>query len=127
VEVEVPNLNEPPPDAIGGLGKSYFMPWKYVALTNEVLAHDRKSVGPLSEKVHASERGMQRLPAEAKWDHGGTFREGLDERNKRYIVGIHSSTSIFLESLLFENTDSQEKNQDDPGNIRDWLESTPCR
>mgnify|MGYP001434293759 CR=1 FL=1 len=36
---------------------------------------DRKSVEPMSEKVHASERGMQRLLAEVKWDHEGTFCE----------------------------------------------------
>jgi SRSO17 transposase len=36
---------------------------------------DRKSVEPMSEKVHASERGMQRLLTEVKWDHGGAFCE----------------------------------------------------
>ena len=34
---------------------------------------DRKSVEPMSEKVHASERGMQRLLTEAKWDRDGAF------------------------------------------------------
>jgi len=36
---------------------------------------DRKSVEPLSEKVHASERGMQRLLTEVKWDHEGALCE----------------------------------------------------
>jgi len=36
---------------------------------------DRKSVEPLSEKVHASERGMQRLLTEAKLDLEGAFYE----------------------------------------------------
>ena len=36
---------------------------------------DRKSVEPLSEKVHASERGMQRLLTEVKWNHEGAFCE----------------------------------------------------
>ena len=36
---------------------------------------DRKSVEPLSEKVHASERGMQRLLTEVKWNHDGAFCE----------------------------------------------------
>lgn len=36
---------------------------------------ERKSVEPMSEKVHASERGMQRLLTEAKWDHDGAFGE----------------------------------------------------
>jgi len=36
---------------------------------------ERKSVEPMSEKVHASERGMQRLLTEVKWDHDGAFGE----------------------------------------------------
>ena len=36
---------------------------------------DRKSVEPMSEKVHASERGMQRLLTEVKWDYDGAFGE----------------------------------------------------
>jgi SRSO17 transposase len=36
---------------------------------------NRKSVEPMSEKVHASERGMQRLLTEVKWDHDGAFGE----------------------------------------------------
>jgi len=34
---------------------------------------DRKSVEPMSKKVHASERGMQRLLTEVKWDRDGAF------------------------------------------------------
>ena len=30
----------------------------------------RKSVEPMSEKVNASERGMQRLLSDMKWDNG---------------------------------------------------------
>ena len=36
---------------------------------------ERKSVEPMSEKVHASERGMQRLLTEVKWNHSGAFGE----------------------------------------------------
>ena len=36
---------------------------------------DRKSVEPMSEKVHASEGGMQRLLTEVKWDRDGAFGE----------------------------------------------------
>jgi SRSO17 transposase len=36
---------------------------------------DRKSVEPMSEKVHASERGMQRLLTGVKWDRDGAFGE----------------------------------------------------
>jgi hypothetical protein len=40
-----------------------------------MMDEERKSVEPLSEKVHASERGMQRLLTAAKWDHVGEFCE----------------------------------------------------
>jgi hypothetical protein len=36
---------------------------------------DRKSVEPLSEKIHTSERGVQRLLTEVKWDRDGAFGE----------------------------------------------------
>ena len=37
------------------------------------------------------------------------FRRGLDERKKRYVVGVHSDTLVFLEPPVFEESDSQEK------------------
>lgn len=36
---------------------------------------ERKSVEPMSERVHASERGMQRLLTEVKWDCDGAWEE----------------------------------------------------
>ena len=36
---------------------------------------ERKSVEPMSERVHASERGMQRLLTQVKWDHEGAWGE----------------------------------------------------
>jgi SRSO17 transposase len=36
---------------------------------------ERKSVEPMSERVHASERGMQRLLTEVKWDREGAIGE----------------------------------------------------
>jgi SRSO17 transposase len=36
---------------------------------------ERKSVEPMSERVHASERGMQRLLTEVKWDYEGAMAE----------------------------------------------------
>ena len=50
-----------------GLASSYV-----VGLTIE---GERKSVEPMSEKVNASERGMQRLLSEVKWDNEGVYRE----------------------------------------------------
>src|SRR4030067_1096345 len=36
---------------------------------------ERKSVEPMSEKVNASERGMQRLLSHVSWDHQGAIKE----------------------------------------------------
>jgi hypothetical protein len=35
------------------------------------------------------------------------FRRGLDERKKRYVVGIHWDRLVFLESPVFKEPDSQ--------------------
>lgn len=40
-------------------------------VTGLLMEGERKSVEPMSEKVHASERGMQRLLSEVKWDDAG--------------------------------------------------------
>lgn len=44
-------------------------------VTGLMMEGERKSVEPMSERVHASERGMQRLLTEVKWDHDGVSRE----------------------------------------------------
>jgi SRSO17 transposase len=53
------------------------------------------------------------------------FRQGLDERKKRYVVGIHSDTSVFLESPLFEDPDSQEKKPGRPRKYPKLAETNP--
>ena len=46
-------------------------------------------------------------------------------RKKRYIVGIHSDTSVFLESPLFEEPDSQEKRPGRPRKYPKLAETNP--
>ena len=53
---------------------------------------DRKSVEPMSEKVHASERGMQRLLTEVKWDRDGAF----GEYRRRMLVETADPHGAFL-------------------------------
>ena len=53
------------------------------------------------------------------------FRQGLDERKKRYVVGIHSDTLVFLESPLFEEPDSQEKKPGRPRKYPKLTETSP--
>ena len=59
---------------------------------------ERKSVEPMSEKVHASERGMQRLLAEVKWNHEGAFceyrRQMLDETDDPQGVLLIDDTAF---------------------------------
>ena len=43
-------------------------------VTGLMMEGERKSVEPMSERVHASERGMQRLLTEVKWEHEGVYR-----------------------------------------------------
>jgi len=45
------------------------------------------------------------------------FRRGLDERNKKYVVGIRSDTLVFLEAPVFEQVDDQEEK---PGRRRKY-------
>lgn len=40
-------------------------------ITGLMMEREPKSVEPMSERVNALERGMQRLLTEVKWDHGG--------------------------------------------------------
>lgn len=44
-------------------------------VTGLMIEGERKSVEPMSQRVHASERGMQRLLTEVKWDRDGIFKE----------------------------------------------------
>ena len=53
---------------------------------------DRKSVEPMSEKVHASERGMQRLLTEVKWDRDGAF----GEYRRRMLLDTADPQGVFL-------------------------------
>lgn len=53
------------------------------------------------------------------------FRRGLDERNKRYVVGVYSDTIVFLEPPAFEEPDPQEKKQGRPGKYPKLSETNP--
>jgi SRSO17 transposase len=44
-------------------------------IVGQLLDGERKSVEPMAERVHASERGMQRLLADVVWDHDGVIGE----------------------------------------------------
>jgi SRSO17 transposase len=57
-----------------------------------MLDGDRKSVEPMSEKVHASERGMQRLLTEVKWDRDGAF----GEYRRRMLAETSDPQGVFL-------------------------------
>jgi SRSO17 transposase len=37
------------------------------------------------------------------------FRQGLDDRHERYVVGVYSDTQVFLEAPVFLQPDPQEK------------------
>lgn len=59
---------------------SYFRRWEgrelaHCYVVGLLMEGERKSVEPMSERVHASERGMQRLLTEVKWDYEGAMEE----------------------------------------------------
>jgi len=63
--------------------------------------------------------------ADSWYGNAMEFRQALDERKKRYVVGIHSDTSVFLESPLFEGPDSQEKKPGRPRKYPKLAETNP--
>ncbi len=65
-------------------------------VTGLMMEGERKSVEPMSQQVHASERGMQRLLTEVKWDREGAFRE--------YWRQMFSQTSDPQEVLVVDDT-----------------------
>lgn len=73
-------------------------------VTGLLMDGERKSVEPLSEKVNVSERSMQRLLSEAKWDD-----EGVAEQYRRSML---SSTSDPLGLLVIDDTGFPKKGDD---------------
>jgi SRSO17 transposase len=53
---------------------------------------ERKSVEPMSARVHASERGMQRLLSEVKWDEQGV----LSTYQERMLAATSAPMGIFV-------------------------------
>lgn len=65
-------------------------------VTGLMMEGERKSVEPMSERVNASERGMQRLLTEVKWDH-----EGVSKAYRRQML---SETSDPQGVLVVDDT-----------------------
>jgi SRSO17 transposase len=53
------------------------------------------------------------------------FRQGLDDRQERYIVGIYSDTQVFLESPVFVQPDPQEKKRGRKRKTPQFIETNP--
>jgi len=68
---------------------------------------ERKSVEPMSEKVNASERGMQRLLTEVKWDHNGVF----GEYRRRMLAETADAQGV----LIIDDTGFPKKGRHVPG------------
>lgn len=72
-------------------------------VTGLMMEGERKSVEPMSERVHASERGMQRLLTEVKWD-----REGVSGEYRRQML---AETSDPRGVLVVDDTAFPKKGQ----------------
>ena len=73
-------------------------------VTGLLMDGGRKSVEPMSEKVNASERSMQRLLSEVKWDDPGVAAE--------YRRSMLSATSDPFGILILDDTGFPKKGQD---------------
>lgn len=73
-------------------------------ITGLLMDGDRKSVEPMSEKVNASERGMQRLLSNAQWNEQGVTAE--------YRSRMLAATRDPLGILLLDDTGFPKKGQD---------------
>ena len=57
---------------------------------------DRKSVEPMSKKIHAPERGMQRLLTEVKWNHEGGSLAGVWTSGRKNMSLASISIRLFF-------------------------------
>jgi SRSO17 transposase len=73
---------------------------------------ERKSVEPMSERVHASERGMQRLLTEVKWDYEGA----MDEYRRQMLTETSDPQGI----LLVDDTGFPKKGRHSVGVARQY-------
>jgi SRSO17 transposase len=53
------------------------------------------------------------------------FRQGLDDRTARYVVGIRSDTAVFLETPIFEEPAPKEKRRGRPRKYQKLVETNP--
>jgi SRSO17 transposase len=81
-----------------------------------MMTGERKSVEPMSERVNASERGMQRLLTEVKWDEQGVIRE--------YRRGMLAETSDPQGVLVADDTAFPKKGTDSVCVARQYCGST---
>ena len=77
-----------------------------------MLDGERKSVEPLAEKVNASERGMQRLLSDIRWDDAGTIQE--------YRRQLLSETSDAQGVLAVDDTSFPKKGKHSVGVSRQY-------
>ncbi len=79
-------------------------PWSCrIVICRVMMDGDRKSVEPMTEKVHTSERGMQRLLTEVKWDCEGAFGE---YRNRMLEKTVDPQAVMYADLLgRYENND----------------------
>jgi SRSO17 transposase len=73
-------------------------------VTGLLMDGERKSVEPVSEKVNASERSMQRLLSDVKWDEEGVAAE--------YRSRMLSSRSDPMGILVLDDTGFPKKGHD---------------
>lgn len=103
-EIICPGIDEYMKPFLGYFHRSESRELAECYVTGLLMDGERKSVEPMSEKVNASERSMQRLLSEVKWDDQGVARE--------YRRTMQAATADPLGILVLDDTGFPKKGRD---------------
>jgi SRSO17 transposase len=103
-EIICPGIDEYMKPFLGYFHRSESRELAECYVTGLLMDGERKSVEPMSEKVNASERSMQRLLSEVKWDDQGVASE--------YRRTMQAATADPLGILVLDDTGFPKKGRD---------------
>lgn len=103
-EIICPGIDEYMKPFLGYFHRSESRELAECYVTGLLMDGERKSVEPMSEKVNASERSMQRLLSEVKWDDQGVARE--------YRRTMQAAAADPLGILVLDDTGFPKKGRD---------------
>jgi SRSO17 transposase len=103
-EIECPGIDEYMEPFMGYFHRSESRELAECYVTGLLMDGERKSVEPMSERVNASERSMQRLLSDVKWDDQGVLAT--------YRARMLAATADPRGICVFDDTGFPKKGQD---------------